>query len=187
MTKRLVMLAVVTMGCAAPALAQQPMQITDQQKHAVQAGIDRYMKAANAKDTKGIAALYSENGMLVGTYVPQPLIGRQAIEKYLEGAAQQGQMGSDLAVEADWKSAMPLGNNLIMIAGTWADTTPVPPTAQDTTRPQAAQSGSSQPSQLSLKPGDREHGSWVAVDELRGDSVLIRSLSYNVGLAAPTK
>lgn len=187
--KRVVMLAVATMGFAVPALAQQqqPMPITDQQKQAVQAALDNYIKAYNAKDAKGIAALYSSDGMLVGTYLPQPMSGRQAVETYMAGVIQQGLIGSDLAVEADWKSFIPLGNNLLLIAGTWADTVPTPPTAQNTAGQPAAQSGSSQPSQLNLKPGDREHGSWTAVDEMQGDGVLIRSLSYNVGLAGPAK
>ncbi len=187
MMKRIVMLAVVTTGFAVPALAQQTMPITDQQKQAVQAGMDQYMKAYNARDAKGIAALFSEDGMLVGTYVPEPIIGRQAIEKYTEAGMQQGQTGSDLTIGADWKSFVPLGNNLILIAGTWAETIPTPPTAQNTSGQPAAQSGSSQPSQFNLKPGDREHGSWAAVEELQGNGVLIRSLSYNVGLAGPMK
>ena len=186
MMTRAIMLTAVTMGLAAPALAQQSTAITDQQKQAVQAAIDKYVKAANARDAKGVAALYTEDGIVVGTYVPQTLMGRAAIEKYLADVIQQGQYASDLAVEADLKSAASLGNNLILVTGTWADTLPTPPVAQAAS---TQQSGSSQPppSQLALKPGDREHGSWTAIDELRGGELLIRSLSYNVGFAGPSK
>lgn len=187
MMKRMVMLTAVTLGVAVPALAQQAMPITDQQRQAVQAGIDSYIKAYDAKDAKAIAGLYSEDGLLVGAFLPEPARGRQAIQQYMEGVIHQGQIGLDLAVEADWKSFVSLGDNLFQIAGTWADTVPTPPTAQNATAQPAAQSGSSQPLQLNLKPGDREHGSWLAVEELRGNSVMLRSLSYNIGLAAPAK
>jgi uncharacterized protein (TIGR02246 family) len=187
MMKQLGMLAVVTIGLTTSALAQQAM-VTDQQKQAVQAAIEKYITANNAKDAKALAALYTDDAMLVGTYVPGTLIGRPAIEKYLNDAAQQGQLGSNLAVEADAKSFASLGNDMILVGGTWSDTIPTPPMAQANTNASTQQSGSSQPpSQLALKPGDREHGSWTAIDVVRGDDVLIRSLSYNVGLAAPAK
>ncbi|HUC65288.1 MAG TPA: SgcJ/EcaC family oxidoreductase [Stellaceae bacterium] len=185
--KHVGMLAVVTIGLTTPALAEQAM-VTDQQKQAVQAAIDKYITAYDAKDTKALAALYTDDAMLVGTYVPGTLIGRPAIEKYLSDAAQQGQFASKLAVETDPKSFVALGNDMILVSGTWADTLPTPAMAQANTTASPQQSGTSQPpSQLALKPGDREHGSWTAVDEVHGDDVLIRSLSYNVGLAAPAK
>ena len=185
MMTRAIMLTVATMGLAVPALAQQSTALTDQQKQAVQAGIDKYVKAFDAKDAKGVAALYTEDGIIVGTFLPETLAGRAAIEKYIVDLIQQGRFPSDLASEADWKSAASLGNNLILVTGTWADTLPMPPTAQAAT---TQQSGSSQPpSQLALKPGDREHGSWTALEEMRGNEVLIRSLSYNIGVAGPPK
>ena len=187
MMKRVGMLAIVTLALAAPALAQQAM-VTDQQKQAVQAAIDKYIKANNAKDAKELANRYTEDATLVGTYVPGTLIGRPAIEKYLTDVVQQGQIGSNLAVEADPKSFASLGNDMILVSGTWADTTPMPPMAQANTNASTQQSGSSQPpSQLALKPGDREHGTWTAIDVVRGDDALIRSLSYNVGVAGPSK
>ena len=181
MIKRVVMMTVAAMALAVPALAQQSTPLTDLQKQAVQASVDKYIKGVNAKDAKGIASLYTDDAVIVGTYVPQTLAGRAAIEKYLS----EGQFGANFTAEADWKSSVSLGNNLLLIVGTWADTLPTPPVAQaDTTQ----QSGSSQPpSQLSLKPGDREHGSWAAIDEMRGNEVLISILSYNIGFAGPTK
>jgi uncharacterized protein (TIGR02246 family) len=187
MMKHVGMLAVVTIGLTAPALAQQA-EVTDQQKQAIQAGIDKYITASNAKDTKALAALFTDDAMLVGTYVPGTLIGRPAIEKYLTDVGQQGQFASNLAIEADPKSFASLGNDMILVSGTWADTLPMPPVAQANTSVSTQQSGSSQPpSQLALKPGDREHGSWTVIDVVRGDDVLIRSLSYNVGVSAPAK
>jgi uncharacterized protein (TIGR02246 family) len=187
MMKRVGMLAIVTLALATPALAQQAM-VTDQQKQAVQAAIDKYITASTAKDTKTLAALFTDDAMLVGTYVPGTLIGRPAIEKYFTDAAREGQFGSNLAIEADPKSFASLGNDMILVSGTWADTTPMPPMAQANTNASTQQSGSSQPpSQLALKPGDREHGSWTVIDVVRGDNALIRSLSYNVGIAGPAK
>jgi uncharacterized protein (TIGR02246 family) len=181
MMKRVVMVTVAAMALAAPALAQQSTPLTDQQKQAVQAAIDKYIKGINAKDAKGLANLYTDDAVVVGTYAPQPLVGRAAIEKYLS----ENPLGTNFTVEADWKSSVSLGNNRLLVVGTWADTVPSMPVAQAGT---TQQSGSSQPpSQLSLKPGDREHGSWTAIDELRGGEVLIRMLSYNVGLAGPMK
>jgi uncharacterized protein (TIGR02246 family) len=164
-----IMMTVAAAGLAVPAVAQQSTSITDQQKRAVQAVADNYVKGVDTKDAKGIAALYTEDGILVGTYAPQTLIGRAAIEKSLADAVQQGQMGSNLAVEFDWKSFAPIGNDMIIGSGTWADTLPMPPAAQATTGQPAPQSGSSQPPpQLALKPGDREHGSWTALYVMRG-------------------
>jgi uncharacterized protein (TIGR02246 family) len=181
MMKRVVMMTVAAMALAAPALAQQSTPLTEQQKQAVQAAIDKYIKAFNAKDAKGLANLYTDDAVVVGTYVPQPLSGRAAIEKYLSG----GPLSTNFTIEADWRSSASLGNNRLLIVGTWADTVPAMPVAQAGA---TQQSGSSQPPvQLSLKPGDREHGSWAAIDEMRGGEVLIRMLSYNVGLAGPTK
>jgi uncharacterized protein (TIGR02246 family) len=185
MMKRVVILTVAATALAVPGFAQQSPTLSEQQKQAVQTGIDKYVKAYNAKDARGLAALYDENGMIVGSYLPQPLSGRAAIEKYLTEAAKQGQFASNLSVEPDWKATTSLGNNLILVTGTWADTLPTAPVAQAGTTPQ---SGSSQsPSQLSHPPGEREHGSWAAIDEMRGGEVLIRMLSYNIGVAAPTK
>jgi uncharacterized protein (TIGR02246 family) len=187
MMKRVGILAVVTMGLTAPAFGQQ-MMVTDQQKQAVQAAIDKYITANNAKDAKGLTDRFTEDATIVGTYVPGSLIGRPAIEKYFTDAAHQDQLDANLAIEADPKSFASLGNDMILVSGTWAGTTPTPPMAQANTTASTQQSGSSQPpSQLALKPGDREHGSWTAIDVVRGDDVLIRSLSYNVGLAAPAK
>jgi uncharacterized protein (TIGR02246 family) len=184
MMKRVVMLTAAMVSLAIPALAQQSTPITDQQKHAVQMVIDKYAKAYNTKDAKGIAALYTDDGILAGAYLPETVMGRQAIEKNLADVVQQGLIGSNLVIEADWKSFVPLGNNLIMGTGTWAETVPTPPavqTASQSTQP------AQPPSQFSLKPGDREHGSWTAVYETHGDEVRLRSLSYNVGFAGPTK
>jgi uncharacterized protein (TIGR02246 family) len=192
MMKRALMLAALSAVFAVPAFAQQSGAITEQQKQAVQAEIDKYVKAFNSKDAKGLAGLYAEDGMLVGSF--EMLMGRAAIEKNVTEAIQQGQLGSDLVVEPDWKMAVPLGNNLILNAGTWAATVPTPPVAQSTGQSTAGQgssqppSGASQPpSQLNLKPGDRMHGSYTAVDEIRGSEAVIRSLSYNVGNAPPPK
>lgn len=187
MMKRVGMLAIVTLALAAPALAQQAM-VTDQQKQAVQAAIDKYITANNGKDAKGLTDRFTEDATIVGTYVPGTLIGRPAVEKYFTDAAHQGQLDSNLAIEVDPKSFASLGNDMILVSGTWAGTTPMPPVAQANTNASTQQSGTSQPpSQLALKPGDREHGSWTAIDVVRGDDVLIRSLSYNVGFAAPAK
>ena len=77
---------------------------------------------------------------------------------------------------------------MVIGSGTWADNLPMPPVAQATSSQPAAQSGSSQPpSQLAVKPGDREHGSWTALYVMQGGEAKIRSLSYNVGFAGPTK
>ena len=186
--KLAIMMTVAAMGLAVPAVAQQSTPITDQQKRAIQAVADKYVKADDTKDAKGIAALYTEDGILVGTYAPQTVIGRAAIEKSIADAIQQGQMASNLAVEFDWKSFAPVGNDMIIGSGTWADTLPMPPVAQTTTGQSATQSGSSQPpSQLALNPGDREHGSWTALYVMQGGEAKIRSLSYNVGFAGPAK
>ncbi|MGO8921021.1 MAG: YybH family protein [Stellaceae bacterium] len=190
--KRALVLAVMSMGLAVPAFAQQSSPITEQQKQAIQAVNEKYIKAYDGKDAKGLAALYADDGMVVGSF--EMVMGRQEIEKHVTDLIQQGQLGSDLAVEVDWKSVASLGNNLILGAGTWAATLPLPPVAQSTGQPTAAQGSSQQqsgssapPSQLNLKPGDRMHGSYTFLDEIRGNDVLIRSLSYNVGVAGPTK
>jgi uncharacterized protein (TIGR02246 family) len=190
--RRALVLAVMSASLAVPAFAQQASPITEQQKQAVQGVTDKYIRAYDGKDAKGLADLYADDGMVVGPF--EMLMGRQAIEKSLTDLIQQGQFGSNLVVETDWKSTISLGNNLILGAGTWAATSATPPVAQGTTQPQAAQapsqpqSGTSQPpSQLNLKPGERMHGSFTFVDEMRGNETLIRSLSYNIGVANPTK
>jgi uncharacterized protein (TIGR02246 family) len=192
MMKRALVLAALGAVFAVPAFAQQSNAITEPQKQAVQAAVDKYMKAYNAKDAKGLAALYAEDGRLVGPF--EMLMGRAAIEKSVTEMIQEGQLGSDLVVEVDWNSALSLGNNLVLSTGTWAVTLPTPRLAQSTGETTAGQgssqppAGSSQPpSQLNLKPGDRMHGSWTALDEIRGGESLTRSLSYNVGEAAPGK
>ena len=81
MMKRAIMMTVAAMGLAVPAVAQQSTAITDQQRRAIEAVADKYVKAIDTKDAKGLAALYTENGILVGTYAPQTVIGRAAIEK----------------------------------------------------------------------------------------------------------
>ena len=193
MMKRALVLAAFGAVFAVPVFAQQSSAITEPQKQAVQAAVDQYMKAYNAKDAKGLAALYAEDGRLVGPF--EMLIGRAAIEKNVTEMIQQGQLGSDLVVEVDWNSALSLGNNLVLSTGTWAVTLPTPRLAQSTGQTTTAGQGSSQPSagssgppsQLNLKPGDRMHGSYTALDEIRGGEALTRSLSYNVGEATPSK
>ena len=190
--RRALVLAVMSASLAVPAFAQQSSPVTEQQKQAVQGVTDKYIKAYDGKDAKALAALYAEDGMVVGPF--EMLIGRAAIEKNLTDLIRQGQLGSNLVVETDWKSTISLGNNLIMGVGTWAATSAPPPVAQAAAPPPTAQtssppqSGSSQPpSQLNLKPGERMHGSFTFVDEMRGSETLIRSLSYNIGVASPSK
>jgi len=190
--KRVLVLAALSAVFVIPALAQQSSPVSEQQNAAVQAAIDKYVKAFNGKDAKGLAALYAEDGMLVGPF--EMLMGRAAIEKNMSEMIERGQLGSDLVVEADWKSARFLGNNLVLSTGTWAATLPSPRLGQSTGETTAGQSSSQPsagssgpPSQLNLKPGDRMHGSYTALDEIRGGETLTRSLSYNVGEAAPGK
>src|SRR5215472_8572242 len=170
MMKRALMLAALSAVFAVPAFAQQSSAITQAQKQAVQAAIDKYVKAYNSKDAKGLAASYAEDGMVVGPF--EMLMGRAAIEKNLAELIQQGQLASDLVVEPDWKMAVPLGNNLILNAGTWAATLPAAPVAQSSGPSTAGQGSSQPPSQLNLKPGDRMHGSYTAVDEIRGGEAI---------------
>jgi uncharacterized protein (TIGR02246 family) len=84
MSRSLALVSMLAISLALPVAAEQ---ISEQE--ARQAGeniVQAYNKAGQAKDAAGLAAVYTEDAILV---MPEgPLVGRAAIEKYFVGAFQ---------------------------------------------------------------------------------------------------
>lgn len=168
--------------------AQTGQQASQQERQAAQNLNSKYVQAYNKQDAKGVGDLYANNGTIVGPS-PNVLDGRQAIDRQLTEDFQKGTALTNLAAQV--KEVRPLGNNMVLVIGTWeADpaqpmvaqgTTTAQPTQQAQTATTQAQSGSSQPpAGARAAQGQRIHGMWTAVEEIQGNDAKVRLLTYNI-------
>ena len=206
MLKRSLVLVVMSAGLMAPAFAQQStqtgqqpaqtgqqashtgQQATQQQRQAAQALNDKYTRSYNKQDARGVGDLYANDGIIVGE-APNVLDGRQAIDRQLTEDFRRGTAFTNLATQV--KDIRPLGDNMILVIGTWEADPAQPAVAQGTTTGQPTQqaqnatpqalSGSSQPPTGSSAGRARPvHGMWTAVEEIRGPDAVVRLLTYNI-------
>lgn len=206
MLKRSLVLVAMSAGLMAPAFAQQTtqtgqqpaqsgqqaahagQQATQQQRQAAQTLNDKYTRAYNKQDANGIGSLYADDGIVVGES-PNVLDGRQAIDRQLADDFRKGTAFTNLAAQV--KEVRPLGDNMILVIGTWEADPAQPavaqgaPTGQPTQQAQnvapQAQSGSSQPPAGSRAGQARPvHGMWTAVEEIQGPDAVVRLLTYNI-------
>jgi uncharacterized protein (TIGR02246 family) len=207
MLKRSLVLVAMTAGLmTAPAFAQQAaqpgQQASQQERQAVENLNRTYVNAFNKQDVKGVGDLYANTGTIVGPS-PNVLDGRQAIERQMTEEFQKGMALMNLATQV--KEVRSLGNNLVVVIGTWEADPPQPKVAQGATTaspaqqaqtatqqaqtamqqaqtalPQA-QSGSSQaPARTQSAQGQRLHGMWTAVEEIHGNDAKLDMLTYNI-------
>src|SRR6266446_10018070 len=149
MFRSLVIVTALAIPLAMPAAAQQ---LTEQEaQQAAQGIVHAFNKAAQNHDAAGLAALYTEDAILVTPFGPQ--FGRAAIQKHASEAEGSPDWSPDPAKLVQVKV---IGNDVILRTGSWSGTL----------------RGPNGPTQLS--------GYWATTDVREGGTWKIRMETYNM-------
>jgi uncharacterized protein (TIGR02246 family) len=119
--KRMLAALALTLSVAAPAFAEDAVSLSQQMN-------EQWRAAYNKGDAAALAAMYTDDAVMMPQGVAQPIVGREGIRKFLDGWLKQRLDNGALPVT----EAKMLDDKTLFTAGAWSGEIPATATAPKT-------------------------------------------------------